>query len=99
MASDTEALAYALAIGAALYVYSDAKRVLAQPPISPNQAASLLTKGGYSVKRPTDNEVRVEIPGGYVSWTGDANLRRWETALIAADRFVPGTWLSRSVLQ
>jgi len=99
--SNNDLLLYALIAGAALYVYSDVKKgvasIGAQPTYTQEQTRSLLQKAGYTTAG-SGNDFRVEVPGGVVYIPENSQLRRWESALLVADRYVPGTWLSRSVL-
>lgn len=101
MAKNNDALFYAIVAGAALFVYMDAKKSITgafkQPTYTREQSTSLYEKAGYKVLG-SGAQTRVEVPGGVVYIPEASNLRRWETSLLIADRFVPGTWLSRSVL-
>lgn len=99
--SNNDLIMYAIIAGAALYLYTDVKKGIksigAQPTYSREQSNSLLQKAGYTTVG-SGNDFRVEVPGGVVYVPENAQLRRWESALLVADRYVPGTWLSRSVL-
>lgn len=99
--SNNDLIMYAIIAGAALYLYTDVKKGIksigAQPTYSREQSNSLLQKAGYTTVG-SGNDFRAEVPGGVVYIPENSQLRRWETALLLADRYVPGTWLSRSVL-
>ena len=99
--NNNDALMYAIIAGAVLYIYSDAKKGIAsigaQPTYSQEQMRSMLQNADYKTYGDGDN-FRVEVPGGVVYVPESSQLRRWESALLWADSWMPGTWLSRSVL-
>lgn len=101
MASDTDTLLIAGAVIAGLYIYNDVKGGLkglfGTPTTSLDELERTLPKAGYVLKTDQFGQRAIEVPGGVVYPPEQSNLRRFEKGIVFADRFVPGTWLSRGV--